>query len=510
MATTREPPVGRPSRPGPGRSGGGGERPTGVEGRSPAGGDADAVIQRTRHALSLVFGPPEARAFAVRLWDGTVERPPDSTRPQFTLVLHDAASLRRMLLPPSELRLGASYVEGAFEVEGDLEVAQTVGRQLRDRLADPSTAMRVLGALTRLPRRSDVPRSHAARSGRRLTRWPRRHAPRRDAMAIRAHYDIGNDFYALWLDRRLVYSCAYFETGTEDLDRAQEAKLEHICRKLRLHPGERLLDIGCGWGGLVMYAAARYGVEAHGITLSPAQATLARERIAAAGLTEQCRVDVCDYRMVDQERPYDKVVSVGMVEHVGRAQIARYAQAAFRLTAPGGLFLNHGIVTAPVSTRLGDVLRRRLWHEGEFIDRYIFPDGELLRLGEIVEAGEAAGFEVRDVESLREHYVQTLRHWVRRLEAAAPRAKHLVGSERYRAWRLYMAASAQAFASRRIGLAQVLFAKAAPVGVVRLPRTRADLYVTPAAPPLRTPSRPEAPAATGSERSFRPTEPDGR
>jgi cyclopropane-fatty-acyl-phospholipid synthase len=309
------------------------------------------------------------------------------------------------------------------------------------------------------------------------------HSRGRDAAAIRAHYDAGNDFYGLWLGRRMIYSSAYFETGDEDLDRAQDAKLELICRKLRLQPGERLLDVGCGWGGLIMYAAEKHGVNALGITLSEAQATIARQRIVAAGLAGRCSVEVRDYRSLGPDQQFDKIVSVGMFEHVGRHQLPAYAHHIWRLTAPNGLFLNCGIVAAPEAPGLRAALVRHLRREGAFIDRYVFPDGELVRLDEIVEDGEAAGFETRDVESHREHYARTLRHWVRGLESAEAEAVRLVGARVYRIWRLYMAASAHAFASGRLGTVQVLFAKPGDAGVVRLPPTRQDLYVARAEPP---------------------------
>jgi cyclopropane-fatty-acyl-phospholipid synthase len=295
---------------------------------------------------------------------------------------------------------------------------------------------------------------------------------------VRSHYDVGNDFYALWLDRRMVYSCAYFSTGAEDIDTAQEAKLEHICRKLRLQPGERLLDIGCGWGGLIRYAAERYGVHALGVTLSEQQATLANQRIRADGLEERCRAEVRDYRELAEVEAFDKVVSVGMVEHVGPSQLATYFHQAYRLTKPGGLFLNHGIVlsgndAAPEASR---GWRQLFWRQGQFIERYVFPDGELVPLAEAVRQAERCGFEARDVESLREHYALTLRHWMRRLEASRPAAESLVGAQTFRVWRLYMGGSAHAFSVGRLSVAQVLLAKPDRDGRVPLPLTRADLY----------------------------------
>ena len=293
--------------------------------------------------------------------------------------------------------------------------------------------------------------------------------------------DLSNDFFALFLDRRMVYSCAYFPPGVSDIDAAQTAKLDLICRKLRLVPGDRLLDIGCGWGALVMYAAEHYGVIAHGVTLAKQQAALARQRIAQAGLEDRCRVEVLDYRDLPGESHYDKVSSVGMAEHVGRSQIATYFNAAYRLTREGGLFLNHCIVDNGASPRA--TLRQpvrwtgdRLWRRSEFIDRYVFPDFYLLPLGELITEGEKAGFELRDAENLRDHYAKTCRQWVRRLESRHEDAVARVGEFRYRVWRLYMAAGAHQHASGGNGIVQMLFAKARRDGSTGVPMTRDDIY----------------------------------
>jgi len=281
----------------------------------------------------------------------------------------------------------------------------------------------------------------------------------------------------------MVYSCGYFTDEGQSLDAAQEAKLDHICRKLRLQPGERLLDIGCGWGGLVIHAAEHYGVDATGITLSEPQAALARERIAAAGIEDRCRVEVRDYRELPAGTTFDKIASVGMVEHVGHARLGTYFTEAHRLLAPGGLFLNHGIVRAPAASL--SLPARLLWRPGAFIDRYVFPDGELIPLGEMISQAEEAGFEARDAEALREHYALTLRHWVRRLEGHHDEAVRLVGEETFRVWRLYMAASAHRFATARLNIVQTLLAKPDTAGKTRVPLTREDLYALGKEPAMR-------------------------
>ncbi|MEA2007960.1 MAG: cyclopropane-fatty-acyl-phospholipid synthase family protein, partial [Chloroflexota bacterium] len=292
-----------------------------------------------------------------------------------------------------------------------------------------------------------------------------RHSVARDQQAVTYHYDISNDFYALFLDKNLIYSCAYFEHDGEDLDTAQERKLDYLCRKLRLKPGERLLDIGCGWGGLVIHAAKQYGVEALGITLSQPQVDLANERIRQAGLSDRCRVEVRDYRQVSGT--FDKLVSVGMFEHVGEDLLPAYFQKAWDLLPEGGVFLNHGIgrnTNIPWNRRT------------TFLNRYVFPDGELEPIHHTLQEAEKVGFEVRDVESLREHYALTLRHWMRHLEANHEKVLQCVSESTYRVWRLYMAGSVRGFDIGRVNLYQTLLVKA-PRQSSGLPWTRADWYV---------------------------------
>jgi cyclopropane-fatty-acyl-phospholipid synthase len=310
----------------------------------------------------------------------------------------------------------------------------------------------------------------------RLKHWW--HVARGNKTNIQHHYDVSNAFYRMWLDERMVYSCAYFKTAGDTLDQAQAQKLDHICRKLVLKQGESLLDIGCGWGGLIMHAAEHYGVDATGITLSQNQVAYAKERIAKSGLGDRCRAEIRDYRSLSTEDAYDKIASVGMVEHVGLTHLPVYFESAYRALKPGGLFLNHGIVSLgearPKSPR--ERIFRKFWKADAFIDTYVFPDGKLTATDDVIAAAEATGFEVRDVESLREHYAMTLRHWVRSLEENSTQALALVGNHTFRVWRLYMAASANSFARAAINIIQTLLAKPDARGHSNIPLTREDLY----------------------------------
>lgn len=433
------------------------------------------ALQRSRAAVELLFGPVPGRGFAVRYWDEHLEAPPGGP-PPFTLLLGSPTALRRMFLPPSELRLAEAFIAGDLDVEGDLEAATGIAEHLRRRLAAPGLWPKLVARLAGLPHGPTQVQTAAGPAAAQL--HGSRHSLHRDAAAVRSHYDVGNDFYRLWLDGELVYSCAYFRTGEEDIHTAQRDKMEHICRKLRLRPGERLLDIGCGWGGLIRHAVRHFGVNALGITLSEEQARLARERIASEGLAEHCRVEVRDYRELPDDAQFDKVVSVGMVEHVGVEQLPRYFATAFRLTRPGGLFLNHGITGRLVVPERGLMprLTQRIWDAGSFMQHCVFPDGEMPPLDRIVSAARRAGFEVRDVETLRDHYARTLRRWRERLEQAATSARALVGETTFRTWRLYMAGCARAFATGDISVAQTVLGRRDPRGLVAIPLTRADLY----------------------------------
>jgi cyclopropane-fatty-acyl-phospholipid synthase len=369
-------------------------------------------------------------------------------QPDFSLSLRDAQVLRRLVIGRDPLRFADAYFRGDLEIDGDFFAALRLKDFLhklklpaRDRIKVLLRALHLQGD------RSAAPALQAP--------GVRAHTKQENRAAIAFHYDVSNDFYALWLDPAMVYSCAYFEQPELSLAQAQEAKLEHICRKLRLREGERFLDIGCGWGALLIHAARHHGVRAHGVTLSSRQLALARERIAAAGLAERVSVELCDYRDLDGEGSYDKVASVGMFEHVGLKNLPTYFAKVFALLKPSGLFLNHGITHDEEGW--GQAL------SAKFINRYVFPDGELDLLSNVQRQMERQRFEILDVEGLRAHYALTLRHWVANLDRAHAQALRHVSEATYRIWRLYMAASALEFESGELGLYQIL-ASARPTG----------------------------------------------
>ncbi|MBX9795104.1 MAG: cyclopropane-fatty-acyl-phospholipid synthase family protein, partial [Burkholderiaceae bacterium] len=387
----------------------------------------------------------------------------------FTLVIRDPVVLRRLVLSRDPVLLADAYFRSVIDIEGDLYSA--LG--LKDHLQAISLSWGDKAALLRdalLLRVSDQAglKPGTGLASRIARRFSYRHSRQSDRAAISFHYDVSNHFYGLWLDAERVYSCAYFESPGDSLDQAQRNKLEHICRKLRLRPGERLLDIGCGWGALVCWAAREHGVHAHGITLSELQLEYARARIRAEGLEGLVTVELRDYRDLPAGRPfYDKVSSVGMFEHVGLASLRGYYAAVQQVLRPGGLFLNHGITHDEEG-----------WHKTvatEFINRYVFPDGELDCISNIQLGMERAGFEIHDVEGLRPHYALTLRHWVQRLEANREQALQEVDEVTYRIWRLYMAACALEFEAGGTGIYQIVASKRHD-GAWPVPLTRGDLY----------------------------------
>ncbi|QIY63041.1 MULTISPECIES: SAM-dependent methyltransferase [unclassified Streptomyces] len=416
---------------------------------------------RLKSLVEQLLGSP--LPVRIRAWDGSEAGPPGAP----ALVVRNRRALRRLLWKPGEVGLARAWVSGDLAVEGDLYAALDLvsgliwdrgedARSLAESLRDPEVraAVRGLVRMAGSPLPPAPPREEVRRR-RHL------HTKRSDRRAISHHYDVGNDFYEIVLGPSMVYSCAYWEDdGT--LEGAQRDKLELIARKLALRPGQRLLDVGCGWGSMAIHAAREHGVSVVGVTLSQEQAAYARKRVADEGLTDRVEIRVQDYRDV-ADGPYDAISSIGMAEHVGAERYLEYAEVLYRLLAPGGRLLNHQIGRRPQRDE-------STYSVDEFIDAYVFPDGELAPVGTTVTQLERAGFEVRDVESIREHYALTLRHWVANLEAQWPRAVQLTSPGRARVWRLYMAASALAFERNRIGVNQVLAVRTPePSGASGLP-----------------------------------------
>jgi cyclopropane-fatty-acyl-phospholipid synthase len=378
-----------------------------------------------------------ARPFTVELWDGTSVPSTNGGGPTFQVRSPDAFA--HALRAPGQLGLGRAYVSGALAVDDlddVLEVLDGWEPPPLDRRAQARLALAAARA-SGLRRPPPAPRSELQLRG-------RRHSPERDARAVRHHYDVSNDFFKLFLGESLTYSCALFSRGAKTLEEAQEAKLELVCTKLALEPGQRVLDVGCGWGSFALHSAANHGVSVVGITLSEPQARLARERAAEHGLADRVEIRVADYRELGDE-PFDAVASIGMVEHVGAAQIDVYARQVARLVRPGGRVLNHGIARL----RVGDP------EAGPFSERYVFPDAAPLHLSRIQTAMERAGLETEHVEGLRSDYAETLRHWARNLDDNLEEATRLAGPERVRVWRLYLRAARRGFESGFTSVYQV-------------------------------------------------------
>jgi cyclopropane-fatty-acyl-phospholipid synthase len=419
----------------------------------------DVAKELSLKTLEGITQGHELRSINVRLWDGSYW--PDARPRAATLVLNRPSALKEMLMAGTEAGVGEAYIHSAFDVEGDMEAAFELADILVKQTDGWSKKLKMGFLLQRLP---DAQRTSSAFQTAKLN--GQRHSTKRDRAAIRFHYDVSNDFYRLWLDRNMVYSCAYFSDRGEDLETAQENKCNHICRKLGLKTGHRLLDIGCGWGGLLIHAAKHFGVKGEGITLSQNQLDLARQRIAEEGLEARVSVRLLDYRELPQEEAYDALVSVGMVEHVGVKMLAEYFQRAYSVLKPGGLFLNHGI---------GQGSEPLPAQSGSFIQQYVFPDTDLLAIGDMLNLAERARFEIRDVESLREHYALTLRHWVRRLDASHEEALKYVDEAVYRIWKLYMNGCAHGFQIGQLSIYQTLLAKLDADGSSQAPFTR-DLW----------------------------------
>jgi cyclopropane-fatty-acyl-phospholipid synthase len=380
------------------------------------------------------------RPFTIELWDGS-RIPSTSTNgdgPTFRARSKDA--LAYAVAAPGQLGLGRAYVAGAIQVD-DMDAVIGLLNDWQPPPVGAATKARLIAAALRaagVRRPPPAPKAELHLRG-------RKHSSERDREAVRHHYDVGNEFFSLFLDESMTYSCAIFSRGARTLEEAQETKLDLVCTKLGLQEGERVLDVGCGWGSFVIHAASRYGVEAVGITLSEPQADLARRRVADAGLADQVEIRVQDYRELAGES-FDAVASIGMVEHVGEAQIDRYAEQLASMLRPGGRLLNHGISR----------LRHGSVEGGPFSERYVFPDGETLHVSRVILALERAGFIARHVEEFGADYAETLRHWIRNLDENLERAEQIAGPERLRVWRLYLRAARNGFQIDFTSVYQVL------------------------------------------------------
>jgi cyclopropane-fatty-acyl-phospholipid synthase len=418
-----------------------------------------SVAEVVRPVVHRMLGdePP----IQIRCWDGSSLGPPSSSA---IIHINSPNAFRRLLYAPNELGLGRAYVAGEIDISGDVFQAL----RLRDLLARQHPRAEIKLGISGWRRALRAARDIGA-IGRPLPPPPQEarlrgplHSRRRDAQAVSHHYDVSNDFYRLILGRTMTYSCAYFEAGASSLDDAQTAKHELVSRKLGLRPGMRLLDVGCGWGSMLIHAARHHDIEGVGVTVSKRQAEFAAKRVAEEGFADRIEIRLQDYRDV-RDGPYDAISSIGMFEHVGIARLSGYFSNLYGLLSHEGRLLNHAISRPPGRVELS---------KKTFISRYVFPDGELQEVGSVVTAMQTQGFEVRDVESLREHYALTLRQWVTNLEREWDRAIDIADAPRARIWRLYMAGSVLGFEAGRINVHQVLGVKTRNRGLSGMPLTR--------------------------------------
>jgi cyclopropane-fatty-acyl-phospholipid synthase len=393
-----------------------------------------ASTNKLRHEIERTF--PE-RPFAIEFWDGS--RVPSTNGDGPTFSVRSPKAIAHLIRAPGQLGIGRAYVSGALEPD-DLDAAMGLIDHWHPPPIDVRTQARLMIAAARGAGLTMPPRAPKAE----LSSRGKLHSKARDARAVRHHYDVSNEFFSLFLDQSMTYSCAIFSRGAQTLEAAQEEKLDLVCRKLDLSEGDRVLDVGSGWGSFGIHAAQRYGARVVGITLSEPQAILARERAAEAGVSDKVEFRVMDYRDLAGER-FDAIASIGMVEHVGEERIDLYARRLAELLRPGGRLLNHGISR----------LRHSDSNPGDFSQRYVFPDGETLHLSRVLLALERAGFETEHVEGFGDDYAETLRHWVERLDDNLPRAEQLAGGERLRVWRLYLRAARNGFVTGFTSIYQV-------------------------------------------------------
>jgi len=433
-------------------------------------GDSARQLSAARTVLTQLAEVLDA-GVSVQLWDGSQVPLGHSADGRLVIEIRGPGVIGSLLRWPTLDNLLRHYATGNIEVHGGdmIELFQALRvEKSRQRLKKLSLGLLLKSAVPFLFSRADEARPQHAYAGNHLARAS---AARDNRDYIQFHYDLGNDFYELFLDPQMQYSCGYFSDWNNSLEQAQHDKLEMICRKLRLQPGERLLDIGCGWGGLVCYAAQKHGVEAHGVTLSQPQCEYAQARIRRLGLENRVTVELRDYTTLAGK--FDKIASVGMYEHVGIANYPAYFGKIQSLLRDRGILLNHGITRPAKRTKRGF---HRVRPEHRLILKYIFPGGELDHIGHTCESLEASRFEVHDVEDWREHYAQTTRLWCQRLSARRDEAIAMVGPERYRLWVAYLAGVSFAFLDGSVRIYQVVASKHAARGRSELPLTRADLY----------------------------------
>ena len=422
----------------------------------------DKKARQSLSFLKRIFSKYPSRDFTIRLWDGsTLAQEPGCTR-RFTLMINQPGALRKLFWHPTQLKLGEAFIFKDIDIEGDLEAALKLPEVMTGIHIKWREKISYAKWLLSLPSTDKGYKAHsmAPANGGSAAR-------ERVRKAISFHYDLPVSFWRQVLNEPLQYSCAYFHTWEENLEIAQTHKLDYICRKLMLKPGETLLDVGCGWGGLILHAARNYGVNALGVTLSREQAEFARDQIREAGLSSRCHVELIDFRDLTGWERFDKIASVGSVEHA-HSYINEYFKSAWRLLARGGLFLNHGISSTfqyPLPPA-----------QHSFANQYVFPDGEMDPLSVTLGIAERTGFEIRDVENLREHYAQTLRLWVENLESRQHDIRRVTGEIIWRIFKLYMTASANNFSKGNLNLFQTLLTKA-DRGHMPLPATRKGWYL---------------------------------
>lgn len=402
-----------------------------------------ALIEAIEHIFKQT-----KKNFNVEFWNGETINYTD--KPEFTLKFNDKDAFKKIITRPTAINFAEAFIEKSFDIEGNIIEALTLKDQLNDAEISNSDKVTLLLKGTSIKEAINM------------------HTKEKDKENIAHHYDISNDFYSLFLGPSMTYSCAYFKKQDDDLTTAQENKVDHICKKLRLKPGEKLLDVGCGWGKLIVWAAKHYGVEAHGVTISEEQYKFVKEKIKEENLEGKCFVELKDYRDIKGEGVFDKIVSVGMCEHVGTKNLPIYFSDMYKLLKEDGIFLNHGI------THSKNLVVSK--EEGEFIEKYIFPGGELQSISDVIGAMEEADYEICDVECLREHYSKTLVHWVNNLMANKDKAIAATSETTYRTWLLYMIGCALNFNTGSISVYQVILSKAPKKPSYNIPLTREYIY----------------------------------